>query len=139
MVELKCEEAITHKNAAQGKDTYAAAQQHCSQVLAEEYQIHVEALRVKMAALSRSDKRWWKLNRDLLHKQTKVTSISPLRDEAIWITDSKQKANLFAKTFASKAKLPDEEIDCPFSANCETKLDGVLCIRTRNTLKTYVS
>ena len=88
-----------------------------------------------MAALSRSVKRWWKLNRELLQKRAKVTSISPLRDEAVWITDSKQKANLFAKTFASKAKLPDEEIDCPFFGNCETELDGFLCIRTRNTLK----
>ena len=131
----RCEEAITRKNAAQGRDSYAEAQQHCSQVLAEEYQIHVEALRVKMAALSRSDKRWWKLNRELLHKRAKVTSISPLRDEAVWVTDSKQKANLFAKTFALKAKLPEEEIDCPFFGHCETELDGFLCIRTRTTLK----
>ena len=54
----KCEEAITRKNAAQDKDSFAEAQQHCSEVLAEEYQIHDEALKAKMAALSRSDKRW---------------------------------------------------------------------------------
>ena len=103
MIECQCEEAITRKNAAQGKDSFAEAQQHCSEVLAEEHQIHVEALRVKMAALSRSDKQWWKLNRELLHEQGKFTSISPLRDQAGWVTDSKQKANLFAQNFASKA------------------------------------
>ena len=48
----KCEVVITRKNAAQGKDIYAAAQQHCSQVLTAECQIQDEVLRVKMAAQS---------------------------------------------------------------------------------------
>ena len=49
-----------------------------------------------------------------LREKTKCSSIPPLRDGSTWINDPKSKADLFARTFASKSQFPPEDVDCPF-------------------------
>ena len=92
-------------------------------------------LRAKIATLKRGSKQWWSLNRELLNKKAKISSIPPLRDGPNWLADPKEKANLFAKTFSDKAKLPAEAVDCPFFGIPDVELDDFLAIRSRYTLQ----
>ena len=71
-------------------------------------------MKSKIAELPKGSKRWWKLNRQLLERKHKISSIPPLKDGETWIKDPDAKANLFAKIFDKKAELPPEEIDCPY-------------------------
>ena len=47
----------------------------------------------------------------------------------------KNKADLFAKTFEAKAKLPAESVDCPFFGRPDVEYDEFVALRTRYTLK----
>ena len=42
-----------------------------------------------------------------------MSSIPILRNENGWLTDAKKKADIFARTFSDKAKLPAEVVDTP--------------------------
>ena len=88
--------------------TYDKERLRCMPVLAGKHKKYVAKLKEQMRNLKKNSKRWWQLNRELLHQKAKTSSIPPLRQEAQWVTDSKGKAELLAKTFASKAKLPPE-------------------------------
>ena len=71
----------------------------------------------------------------MLSKKTKCSSIPPLRDGTKWVNDPKDKADLFAKTFDTKANLPDERVDCPFFGKPDVEFHEVVALRTRYTLK----
>ena len=83
--------------------SFDEARTKCAAVLTEEHQKYIAALRLKISALSKGSKAWWRLNRELLSKRSKCSSIPPLRDGETWLNESKKKADLFAKTFAAKA------------------------------------
>ena len=51
-----CEEAISKKNAAEGKPNFAAVQASCAEVLAKDYHLYLTMLKEKIA----SSKRWSK-------------------------------------------------------------------------------
>ena len=110
----RCHNAIKKKNLLEGSDDFKDAQAECGKTLTEEYQKYVVKLKEKIATLKRGSKQWWKLNRELLDKKKKISSIPPLRDGSTWLANGKDKADLFAKTFSEKSELPEEEIDCPF-------------------------
>ena len=133
----KCEAAIARKNVCvdQASDDFKIAQIECARILGEEHEKYIEELRIKISGLKKGSKQWWKLNRELLDKRAKTTSMPPLKANGVWTTDSKEKANLIANTLKTKAKLPEEKIDCPFFG--EVLQDGTdfVCMRTRNTLK----
>ena len=95
----KCAQAIQAKNDAEGTDSFPAASQTCSTVLNAAYRAHLVNLKQKIAQLSKSDKRWWSLNRELLNKRSRVSSIPPLQNQdGEWIMNSRGKATFFAST-----------------------------------------
>ena len=135
-INSRCEEAIRRKNAAEGTPQFQAMQQQCTSALAEEYHQYLKKLKEKITSLKKGSKQWWKLNRELLERKTKCSSIAPLRDGQEWVNDPKCKANLFATTFASKSALPPEMVDCPFFGHPDVSLeDDFIALRTRYTLK----
>ena len=87
--------------------------------------------------MKRWSKQWWRLNRQLLNKKAKLGSIPPLRENKEWISDPKEKANLFAKTFAGKAQIPEEAVDTPYFGRPDTSMDEFICIRSRYTAKLF--
>ena len=118
-------------------DDFKDAQASCGKVLTEEYQEYVVKLKERIATLKRGSKQWWKLNRELLDKKAKISSIPPLRDGSTWLANGKDKADLFAKTFSEKSELPKEEIDCPFFGHGDMESDEFFAMRTRYTLKLF--
>jgi len=103
----ECEAAIWHKNQAENTPAFAQAQEQCSTVLAQAYQDHIKQLKLKISKLSKADKSWWRLNRELLDKQARVSAIPPLRtQDGKWHLDSKAKADVFAAAFGAKCSLP---------------------------------
>jgi len=131
----RCSEAIRKKNDAENTPAFEAKRQLCAQVLAEEYQRHIAKLKEKISNLTKGSKQWWRLNRELLDKKSKISSIPPLRDGAAWVNDSKSKANLLAQTFDNKAKLPPEEVDCPFFGLPDSEFEDFVALRSRKMQK----
>ena len=105
----------------------------CKKTLAEEYQAYLQELRKKLAALPKGSKRWWKLNRELLQKKAKISSMPPLRDGTNWLDDAKMKADHLAATMAKKATLPPEAVDCPFFGYSDNDFDEFNALRSRYT------
>ena len=87
----------------------------------------------KIAQLKRSSKQWWQLYRELLQRKTKCSTIPPLRKDQTWVEEPKQKADLFAETFAQKAELPPEVVDTPFVPRPELEFDEFIAIRAKYT------
>jgi hypothetical protein len=77
------------------------------------------------------------LNRQLLERKTKLSSIPPLKDGSTWIHDAKGKADLFARTFEDKAQIPEEFVDCPYFGLPECEFDEFIALRTRYTAKLF--
>ena len=130
-----CERAIQEKNSAEGTESFEEKRSLCSQTLKAEYQRHLANLKSRIANLDKGSKQWWKLNRELLEKRSKLSNIPPLKDGSIWINDSAGKANLLAKTFCEKSELPAEAVDCPFFGFPDAEFDDFIALRTRSMLK----
>ena len=73
------------------------------------------------------------MNRELLNRKAGVASITTLREETQWLSDSKEKADAFARKFLSKSQLPAETIDCPFFGVPDCEFDGFVAFRSRTT------
>jgi len=103
----ECYRAIEAKCCATGKEEFRRLELDCSQILTQAYLRYQRELREKIASLPRSSKEWWKLNRELLNRKTKNSTIAPLKDtQGKWVLDPEDKANLLASTFQSKSQLP---------------------------------
>ena len=133
----RCSQAILEKNQAENTEAFDAKRKACSQVLAEEYGRHVTTLKEKIASLKKGSKQWWRLNRELLDKKSKLSSIPPLRDGTSWVDDSKSKANLLARNFEAKATLPNEVVDCPFHGHLEFEFEDFVAFRSRKLQKLF--
>jgi len=133
----RCRASICKKNAAEGTEAFKDVQAECTKILLEERLKYVEALKIKLASLPRSSKQWWRINRELLNRKATLTSIPPLKDGADWLVDAKAKADVFARTFDSKCKLPPEVIDTPFFGNPEREMLDFVAFRTRDTKKLF--
>ena len=131
----RCREAIQRKNASEGTAEFDENRHSCSKILAAEYQVHLGKLKKKISDLSKGSKQWWSLNRQLLEKRSRLSSIPPLRKDGKWISEAKDKANVFAEMFDAKAQLPCEVVDCPFFGCTDIDLDERVTLRTRSTLK----
>ena len=134
-INAACERAIATKNASEGNPSFEEKRRDCTRVLSEEYQKYLVQLKEKIAGLKKGSKEWWKLNRELLHRKTKCSSIPPLRHDNMWVHESKEKANIFVKNFESKARLPEEEIDCPFWGKPDVQDENFVTLRSRTTFK----
>ena len=134
-----CRHAISVKAMAEGSDDYVAARDACSRQLQESYKAYHSKLKEQIRALPKSDKRWWSLNRELLNRKAKVSSIPPLKSEdGIWILDSKSKADHFAEGFISKSTLPPMPEDQFLAAPTQLQ-DSFVAIRCRHVLKLLLS
>ena len=127
-------EAIQAKVAASGTCSYDDAANAFSQVLAKEYAAHAIRLRTTLASLPRGSKIWWKLNRELLNRQSRIASIPPLKKDEQWMHTPQDKANSLMDTFATKCTLPIQqghtEVEAPSNV-----LPSFLSIRRRWILK----
>jgi len=129
----KCRAAIRQKNAAEGTERFKEASKQCTNILNEERAAWVRLTKTKLAKLPRSSKRWWRLNRELLHRKANVVSIPTLRQGTEWLSDAASKANAFAHTFSSKSELPEESVDTPFFGVADVVHDSFFALRSRKT------
>ena len=75
------------------------------------------------------------MNRQLLNKKTRVSSIPALKNDANeWIADDITKANLFAKIWNQKCELPSER-DIPYVGGPECEHHIFVPIRARDVVK----
>ena len=105
--------------------------ERCSRILNEERQKYVQRLKEKLMSLPKGSKQWWKINRELLNKKGKVSSIPSLKNEKTWITEAKAKADTFARSFSEKAALPPEVVDVPFFGIPDEEFNSFVSFRTR--------
>ena len=75
------------------------------------------------------------MNRELLDRKNKCSSIPPLRQDGEWKKSPYEKANTFAQKFQEKCSLPEEGIDCPFFGKPDAEMDEFVTMRTRRTEK----
>ena len=103
-----------------------------NKTMSEAFELHVEKTREKINSLPRGSKEWWRLNRSLLGRSQKQNvSIPPLRDkDKNWILENDKKAELFAETFAAKAKLPAVQGEW-IPKQLGTKQSDLLLLRTK--------
>jgi len=126
-----CVVAIRAKNASEGLPSFPLQRDRCSHILAEAYRSYVQELKAKLVNLSKSDKQWWRINRELLNKKARLSSIPPLRDDdGNWNLDAHGKANLFANTWVEKCKLPPD-VEDQFVARPVQVQQEFIAIRTR--------
>ena len=128
----KSKAAILRKNSAEGTERFETERAKCAQTLAEEKAKYVQELKDKLATLPKSSKQWWRINRELLQRRAKLSSIPTLREGDQWLTDAKAKADAFARTFAAKATLPPEAVDTPYFGEPDVEYDGFVTFRSRN-------
>ena len=102
-----CYSAIAAKCNNTTKSDCERLSKECAATLRAAFVRYQDDLRQRIQELPKSSKEWWKLNRELLNRKTKVNTIAPLKDkDGIWVLDPVGKANLLAATFADKGKLP---------------------------------
>ena len=127
----RCHDAIRSKHLAEGTDTYEGECQRCATILGNAKKEYVEKLKEKLNSLPKGSKRYWSLNRELLHRKARISTIPTLKDGGQWVSDPKSKANVFARTFASKSALPDEAVDSPFFGLPDQELVSFVSFRSR--------
>ena len=59
-------------------DAFEIAQKHCAEVLKTTYDKYVASLKKRISGLSKCDKRWWRLNRQLLSRRVRNGLVSVL-------------------------------------------------------------
>ena len=127
----ECERAIERKCAAEGCANYEIVRQECADTLRSSYCKYIFALRDKISELPKGSKKWWSLNRELLCKKARVSAIPPLKNtDGQWLTDPKDKANLFADAWSAKCQLPEERDD-PFVGRSAHSMQHMVPIRAR--------
>jgi len=133
----RCRKAIARKNAAEGTINFSEEQQRCTKTLNEERALYTQRVKEKLAALPRSSKAWWRLNRELLRRRAQVSSIPALREGTAWLHDAKHKANAFARVFDSKSQLPEESVDTPFFGSPLTEFQDFVTFRSRSAYRLF--
>ena len=128
----KCIKAIQAKNIAEGTPAFEDARDLCAATLHQQKKIYMEKVKDRICKLSKSDKQWWRLNRQLLNKKERTSAVPPLKQaDGSWCMTSKNKANLLAETFASKMTLPDMRED-QFVAAPSIRQSNFFAVRVRN-------
>ena len=134
-----CYAAIEAKCLATGTDEFRVREAECSEVLNAAFLKYQSELRTRILNLSKASKEWWRLNRELLNRRSKHSTIPPLKtSEGRWVLEPREKANLLATTFQSKSKLPEDPGVVPEDLQQDVgpvRMSGFLVIRTRWVLK----
>ena len=101
---------VAEKMSAVGADREEEAVKRCSQVILEERGEWRRKTREAMKKLKRGCKAWWSKAKKLMSLRQKASGIPALKSAGgEWVKDIREKANLFAETFASKLNLPEIE------------------------------
>ena len=99
---------VQKKRDAAGTPEETKAAEECSEALLQEYKAWVQRTREELATLKRGSKKWWAKTRELLNQKGKCSHVPALKNtEGEWVTEPKQKAQLFADTFAAKYVLKE--------------------------------
>jgi len=134
----RCKNAIKKKNSAEGTVHFEKEQRLCTRILGEERAKYIEATKIKLANLPKGSKEWWRINRELMHKKAKVSSIPVLRDSTgTWITNATAKANALATTLMAKAQLPAAAVDTPFFGQPAKEFNDFVVFRSRTTRRLF--
>ena len=129
-VDEECEEAIEAKCKAFGTEQFAEAERRCTRVLNRSFFMYQDTLRADISKLPIGAKRWWRYNRELLHRKSQSCTIPPLKVDNRWFFDAKAKADAFAQVFAHKSTLPRKVVDIEF-ADANVAMAEFILIRTR--------
>jgi len=111
-----CEMAIAEKHLAEDLRSYADECTKCRRGLQHEHDKYKDKLKQQIASLPRGSKRWWRLNKQLMHRQTTPSFFPPMRNaQGTWVKKPFEKANLFAECWTAKNKLPEKNSNRPSS------------------------
>ena len=100
-------EAVAATFVASSTREFAGKSRICNDVIRREFVAwHKQNIRDRILALLPHSRELWRLNKELLHRKTKLSSISHLKAYGQWILEDKDNANVLATTFASKSALP---------------------------------
>ncbi len=113
-IDDECMEVIQAKCTATGTEEFRRREVECAEVLSKKFVSYQQELKDKIQSLPRSSKQWWKLNRELLNRKSKSSTIPPLKArDGKWVLDPEGKADLLAQTFQEKSKLPTSQAQLP--------------------------
>jgi hypothetical protein len=115
----QCKNALYQKMLAEGTTAYQTVAVNCTKILNKARAEYITKKNEKLATLPPHSKRWWRINRELMHKKGQMTSIPTLKDGTEWLAGAAEKANVFARTFDAKCKLPLEIVDTPYFGHPE--------------------
>ena len=136
----KCRSAIMCKHLCEGTSGYQHAVEQCRDTIRSVKKTYFENLKSKMETLPKSSKKWWALNKRLLHKHAAPALFPPIKDSSgQWHRSAETKANAFARCWAAKNKLPEEQFDHPFYPVKEGLPNSFIirCRQVRSFLKKY--
>ena len=130
-----CHQAIRAKNDAEGSAAYESQCSQCPDFISNAYHSYVVQLKETISKLPKGNKKWWSLNRQLLSRKSRISSIPPFKDAGNrWLLTSNEKANEFAQVWQKKCELPGE-VELQFVPAPTHIMQGFVVIRTRDVLK----
>ena len=113
-------QAFASQESAFGTDAFSALRRDYLAKIASAKMKYLDNLRSRIASLPRNDKRWWLLNREFFQGKVKLTNVPSLKDtHGAWVTDSRDKANLFKDTWQQKFVLRALSYDDQFCFHVE--------------------
>ena len=102
-------DAIKRKNDAENTDRFQVETDKCTQVLMEERGRYITTLKEKLVSLPKGSKRWWQINRELLNRKGKLSSIPLLKKENNWIIEIKIRQMHSRKFLLIKPSFPRKQ------------------------------
>ena len=130
-------ELVRGKVEAEGTAKEAEAVRTCSEGVRDAYHKWVAQTREEMLKLPRGSKQWWSKTNCLLSKAQKACSINALKNSSgKWVREARDKADLFAETFASKCKLAEAEVnDFSHIEQRTTTMDSLRVLTTHDAMQ----
>jgi len=111
-VDAECKAAISAKHAVEGTCLYEEVAARCIDTLRKARAVYLVKLKHDMQKLPRGSKRWWALNKQLMHRQSSPSLFPPLRNLAgQWCRSPESKADAFVETWTKKCRLSPETYD----------------------------
>ena len=101
---------VQKKRDAAGTPGEEEAAKECSNALFKEYKAWAQRTKEELASLKRGSKKWWAKTRELFNQKGKCSHVPALKNtKGEWVTEPKEKAQLFADIFSAKYELKEEE------------------------------
>ena len=131
-----CFAAVAAKSAAAGSSEFADKSKLCGEVLRNAFLEYRRKLRARILDLPRHSKEWWRLNKELLYRRAKASTIPPLKIAGELVLDAKKKANALARAFQAKSSLPQPVLGPKQELEkVEARMPEFILIRSRLVLR----